>query len=323
MNWKQWLTFSCLLAGGAALSGCRQDMHNQPKFIPMRSSEFFSDGSSAREPVPGTVARGHLDADTYFYTGKVNGVDGKLMPFPVTKAVLERGEERYNIYCTPCHSRVGEGNGMIVQRGYRRAASLHDARLVEAPIGHFYDVMTNGWGAMPDYASQIEPQDRWAIAAYIRALQLSQNATLNDVPPEQRASIKTRQDLEAEFAGGALGQRERSPITTAGSTGGGVGQNTNVAPMTPTMGGTESNRVNRDVNEQSGGQEIQSARPAAQGQTGHAQGGDYSGTVEPRGHKGADRGQSSLPQGAWQSGPTQRVPQEGQAKPQGYSKEPK
>jgi mono/diheme cytochrome c family protein len=264
-------------------------MHNQPKFIPMRSSEFFADGSSARLPVPGTVARGHLDADTYFYTGKINGVDGTLLPFTATKAVLERGEERYNIYCTPCHSRVGEGNGMIVQRGYRRAASLHDARLREAPIGHFYDVMTNGWGAMPDYASQIEPQDRWAIAAYIRALQLSQNATLNDVPAEQRASLKTRQQLEAEFAGGALG----------------------------------TNRVSRDVNEQSGGQEIQSARPAVAGQTGHAQGGDSAGTVEPRGRKGEDRGQSSLPQGAWQSGPTQRVPQEGQAKPQGYSKEPK
>ncbi len=209
MNWKRLLPLSILLAGGAVLGGCRQDMHNQPKYIPYRPSEFFADGSSARVPVTGTVARGHLNADTYLYTGKINGQDGTLLPFPATKVVLERGEERFNIYCTPCHSRVGDGNGMIVQRGYRRAASLHDSRLVGAPIGHFFDVMTNGWGAMPDYAAQIDTRDRWAIAAYIRALQLSQNATMNDVPADERSNVKTRQELEAEFAGGELGIREK------------------------------------------------------------------------------------------------------------------
>lgn len=323
MHSKRLLMTLCLTAIAAVLSGCRQDMHNQPKYIPLRPSEFFSNGSSARMPVPGTVARGHLDADTYFYTGKINGVDGTLLPFTATKAVLDRGEERYNIYCTPCHSRVGEGNGMIVQRGYRRAASLHEARLLQAPIGHFYDVISNGWGAMPDYSAQIDPPDRWAIAAYIRALQLSQNASVNDVPADLRGSIKTRQQLEAEFGGGVLGQRERSPMTTTGSTSAGTGQNTHIGPMTPTMGGTQSNTINRDVNEQGGGQMIQSARPHPQGQTGHAQGGDYSGTVAPRSDKGVSRGQTSLPQGNWQSGPAQRSPQEGQVKPQGDSKEPK
>jgi hypothetical protein len=289
MNWKQALSFSLVLAGAAALSGCRQDMHNQPKYIPYRPSEFFADGSSARQPVLGTVARGELHADTYLYTGKVNGQDGTLMPFPVTRGVLERGEERYNIYCTPCHSRVGDGNGMIVQRGYRRAANLHDPRLQQAPIGHFYDVIAKGWGAMPDYSAQIDVRDRWAIAAYIRALQLSQNASVEDVPAEMRGQIKTRAQVAQAVEGG------EAAVTT----------------------------VSRNVNEQAGGQAIKSARPEVEGQGGQPQGGDYSGTAAPRGKKGAERGQSSLPQGAWQSGPSQKTPQTGQAKPQGDSKEPK
>lgn len=175
-----------MLSVAVFLAACRQDMHDQPKYIPLRSSEFFADGRSARAPVEGTVARGHLRDDEHFYTGKVNGVLAETLPFSATRAVLERGQERYNIYCAPCHSRLGDGNGAIVQRGYRRPESFHAERLRKAPVGHYFDAMTRGFGAMPDFASQISPQDRWAIAAYIRALQLSQNATLEDVPESER-----------------------------------------------------------------------------------------------------------------------------------------
>lgn len=166
------------MLGAIALTGCgvRLDMHVQPKMKAYRQSDFFPDGRSARPLVPGTVARGQLREDTYLYTGFINGKEGDVMPFPVTEEVLKRGQERFNIYCTPCHSRLGDGNGMIVQRGFRRPPSYQDPRLLNAPIGHFYDVITNGFGAMPDYAAQVAPHDRWAIAAYIRALQLSQRA---------------------------------------------------------------------------------------------------------------------------------------------------
>ena len=169
-----------------ALAACRLDMHVDPKFKPLAQSDFFEDGRASRDLVPGTIARGHLRADTYFYTGMVGKDPGDMMPFPATRQVLERGHERFNIYCSPCHSRLGDGNGMIVQRGFRRPPSFYDPRLRSAPLGHFFDVMTNGFGAMPDYAAQVPPQDRWAIAAYIRALQFSQSATMADVPPGQQ-----------------------------------------------------------------------------------------------------------------------------------------
>lgn len=169
-----------------ALAGCRQDMHNQPKYIPLRSSDFFSDGSSARPLVEDTVARGTLEDDEVFYTGKSGGQLVNELPFPLTQQVLDRGQERFNIFCSPCHDKTGNGNGMIVQRGYRQPPSYHIDRLREAPLGHFFDVMTNGFGAMPDYRAQIQPRDRWAIAAYIRALQLSEHATIDDVPPAER-----------------------------------------------------------------------------------------------------------------------------------------
>lgn len=165
-----------------ALAGCRQDMHDQPRYKPLAESHFYDDLRSGRQPVEGTVARGQLYEDTYFYTGKVGGNPADLMPFPVTMDVLKRGEQRFNIYCAPCHSRIGDGNGMIPQRGYRHPPSYHIDRLRKAPLGYFFDVMTNGFGAMPEYASQIPPRDRWCIVAYIRALQLSQNATMADVP---------------------------------------------------------------------------------------------------------------------------------------------
>ncbi|HWK08439.1 MAG TPA: cytochrome c [Vicinamibacterales bacterium] len=174
----------CLL-----LAACRQDMHNQPKYIPLRDSDFFTNGSSARPLPADTVARGTLEDDAAFYTGKENGADVTELPVPLTEQLLDRGEQRYNIYCSPCHDRSGSGEGMIVRRGYKQPPSYHIDRLRQAPIGHFFDVMTNGFGAMPDYRAQIQPRDRWAIAAYIRALQLSEHASESDVPAEDRAKL--------------------------------------------------------------------------------------------------------------------------------------
>ena len=169
------------------LSACRLDMHVQPKENPLSKSDFYADQRSERPPVEGTVARDDLRADTYFYTGKIGSNPGDVMPFPITKAVLDRGRERFNIYCAPCHSRLGDGNGFVPSRGFtRKPPSFHIARLEKAPLGYFFDVISNGFGIMPDYASQIAPRDRWDIIAYIRALQLSQNATMSDVPAGQQ-----------------------------------------------------------------------------------------------------------------------------------------
>jgi mono/diheme cytochrome c family protein len=180
------ISVAAALASVAVLSACRLDMQVQPKQNPLSHSDFFADQRSERPPVEGTVARGQLHEDTYFYTGKSGSDPGNYMPFPVTKEVLERGRERYNIYCVPCHSLVGDGNGFIPSRGFaRKPPSYHIERLQKAPLGYFYDVMTSGFGIMPDYASQISPQDRWKIVAYIRALQLSQSATRADVPSGQ------------------------------------------------------------------------------------------------------------------------------------------
>jgi len=181
LQYISWLGLLAVLA----LLGCRQDMHDQPRFKPLAESDFYPDLRSARTPVDGTVARGQLHEDSYLYTGKFGNNPGDYMPFPVTADVLARGRERFNIYCAPCHSRLGDGNGMIVQRGFRAPPSYHTERLRKAPLGYFFDVMTNGFGAMPEYATQIPPRDRWCIVAYIRALQLSQGATMGDVPSGQ------------------------------------------------------------------------------------------------------------------------------------------
>ena len=167
-------------------------MHDQPKYVPLRQSSFFGDDRSARPMVPGTVARGRLHEDALLYTGKVNagGADADTFPFPITADTLARGRERFNIYCSPCHGRTGQGDGMVVRRGYRRPPSYHQDRLRSAPVGHFFDVITNGFGAMPDYAAQITPEDRWAIIAYVRALQLSEHATINDVPAGEREKLR-------------------------------------------------------------------------------------------------------------------------------------
>jgi len=178
-----------LLASGLALVGCRQDMHNQPRYKPLAATDFFGDGRSARPLVDGTVARGYLRIDSARYTGKVKGQEVDTFPFAITRADVLRGQERYNIYCSPCHSRIGDGNGMVVRRGFRQAASYHTQRLINAPVGHFFDVMTNGYGAMPSYASRVEPDDRWRIAAYIRVLQFSENAHVDDVPADQRSKL--------------------------------------------------------------------------------------------------------------------------------------
>lgn len=179
------------MVGAAAVlaAACRQDMHNQPKYTPLRESVFFSDGSSARPLVEGTIARGTLQEDTAFFTGKVGDQFVADLPFPLTQEVLDRGEERYNIFCAPCHDRLGTGNGMVVQRGYRQPPSYHIDRLRAVELGYFVDVMTNGFGVMPDYRAQLTPRDRWNVAAYIRALQLSRSAQASDVPGGDPAKV--------------------------------------------------------------------------------------------------------------------------------------
>src|SRR5258708_34355008 len=171
------------------LPSCRQKMASQPSYRPLEQSDFFADGMSARTRVPGTVARGELVIDDFLHTGKVGGKDGDGFPFPVTADVMNRGQERFNIYCSECHGRLGDGNGMIPSRGFRRPPSFHTETLRTAKTGHFFDVMTNGFGSMSSYAPQVPVKDRWAIIAYVRALQLSQNSTINDVPADQRAAL--------------------------------------------------------------------------------------------------------------------------------------
>ena len=169
--------------------GCRQDMHDAPSYDPLQATTFFPNGQSSRMPVANTVARGQLREDDHLNTGKVGGQLANEFPMPVTAEVMARGRERFTVFCTPCHGATGEGNGIIVQRGFRRPPSYHEERLRTVPVGYFFDVMTNGFGAMQDYASQVPVADRWAIAAYIRALQLSQGATVADVPADRRAEL--------------------------------------------------------------------------------------------------------------------------------------
>ena len=168
-------------------------MHDQPKYTPYRPSAFFGDARSARPVIEGTVAQGQLYEDELLYTGKVGGQPATVFPFPVDMGVMQRGRERYDIYCSPCHGLTGEGDGMVVQRGYRRPPSFNIERLRQVPPGHVYDVITNGFGAMPDYAAQVPVRDRWAITAYIRALQLSQGAGAADLSAEGRAAIDKAQ----------------------------------------------------------------------------------------------------------------------------------
>ncbi len=170
-----------------------QIMASQPKYKPLQDSESFDDGMSARPLISDTVARGQLRDDTLLYTGKLpDGTLANVFPFPVTRELLERGQQRFNIFCAPCHGRVGNGNGLVAQRGYPRPPSFHTDALRAASLGHFFEVMTNGFGVMPSYADQVPARDRWAIIAYIRALQLSQHATLGDVPADERQKLESR-----------------------------------------------------------------------------------------------------------------------------------
>jgi mono/diheme cytochrome c family protein len=184
--------FVCFALAGAALAapGCRQDMQNQPKYKPLRPSRFFADGRSAR-PIPrGSVARDELNDTDVLHTGLDDGTFATRFPVQVTRPLLQRGEERYNIYCTPCHGFLGDGNGMIARRGFKWPANLHTERLRNAPPGYLFQVVSNGYGAMPAYRSQIAPDDRWAVLAYVRALQLSRNATFADVDSKGRAELE-------------------------------------------------------------------------------------------------------------------------------------
>jgi mono/diheme cytochrome c family protein len=170
-------------------AGCRQDMHDTPRYESLEASTFHADGRASRQAPVGTVARGWLREDEVLYTGRANGELVSEFPFPISAPDMARGRDRYNIYCTPCHGVLGDGQGMVVQRGLRRAASYHQDRLRDEKVGYFYDVVTNGFGAMQGYAEQIPVRDRWLIVAYVRALQLSQHATMAEVPADRQGPL--------------------------------------------------------------------------------------------------------------------------------------
>jgi len=180
---------ACLLLACLTLAACRQDMHDAPSYDPLQATTFFADGRASRTPVANTVARGQLREDTHLYQGRVDGQLATALPMPLTAELMARGQERFNVFCSPCHGRTGSGDGMVVQRGFRAPPSYHEERLRQVPVGYFFDVMTNGFGAMSDYSAQVPVADRWAIAAYIRALQFSRRASVDDVPAERRAEL--------------------------------------------------------------------------------------------------------------------------------------
>ena len=189
MSWTDTGLFIVILLAVSA-AGCRSDMQHTPRANTFRPSRFFEDKLSARPLVAGTVPQGSLADDEVLYNGTANGQLTTVFPFPVTREILQRGQERFNIFCAPCHGRTGDGGGVIVHRGFRRPPTYHQDRLRKAPVGHFYDVITHGFGSMYDYADRTTPRDRWAIIAYIRALQFSQNATLAEVPGDKRDQLR-------------------------------------------------------------------------------------------------------------------------------------
>ena len=205
-----------LLLAVVVAAGCRQDMHDAPRYEAFEASSTFPNGSASRTAPAGTVARGWLREDEALYTGKVGGQPVAEFPFPIAAADLQRGQARFNIYCTPCHGRLGDGQGMVVQRGLRQAASYHQDRLREEKVGYFYDVVTNGFGAMQGYAEQIPVRDRWLIVAYVRTLQLSQHAAVADVPTDGRAQLEK---MAAETPGATTQKPAASADAPAGQGG--------------------------------------------------------------------------------------------------------
>lgn len=188
MSQKLLALVACLAA--PLFAGCRQDMHDQPRLKPFAKSAFFADQRAMRPLVPNTVARGRLYEDTHMNLGKVDGKDAETFPMPITKEILARGRERFGVYCINCHGMLGDGDGMIVSRGLKRPPSYHIDRLRQAPPGYIFGVITNGFGVMYDLSDRIRPEDRWAITAYVRALQQSQNSTLEDVPASERDRLQ-------------------------------------------------------------------------------------------------------------------------------------
>ena len=182
--------FAVVALAALALTACRQDMHDQPRYEPLEANPFFADRRASRPQVAGTVARGQLREDEHFYYGTVNGEPVASFPAPVTRAMIEHGRQRFEIFCTPCHGRLGNGDGMVAQRGFRHPPTYHSEPLREAPVGHFFDVITNGFGSMYSFNDRIPPEDRWAIIAYIRTLQFSQAAPLNELPAAVRQEFE-------------------------------------------------------------------------------------------------------------------------------------
>ena len=203
-----------LFAAASFVAGCRQDMHDSPRYEAFEANSTFADNRASRTAPTGTVARGWLRDDEALYTGKLAGQPVDEYPFPIGRAELQRGQERFNIYCTPCHGKLGDGNGMVVQRGLRQAASYHQDRLRQEKLGYFYDVIANGFGAMQGYAEQIPVRDRWLIVAYVRTLQLSQHASVNDVPADQRGAL----DAAPAAAGAPVERPGAEPGTPAAGT---------------------------------------------------------------------------------------------------------
>ncbi|HET8796855.1 MAG TPA: cytochrome c [Thermoanaerobaculia bacterium] len=206
---KHGVRLAVLALALVALTACRQKMANQARYDPLERSDFFADGMAARPRIEGTVARGEISGNPFLDSGKIDGRIADGFPLPVTRELIDRGHSRFDIYCAQCHGRIGDGNGMIPSRGYRRPPSFHTDKLRTAPTGHFFDVMTNGFGAMPPYRTMINTHDRWAIVAYIRALQLSQNTSAADLDDAARAKLVLSGveglDAPAEPAHGAEG----------------------------------------------------------------------------------------------------------------------
>lgn len=198
MSTEKMRVLAMLVLLAVVTAGCRQDMHDAPRYEAFEASATFADNRASRTPPVGTVPRGWLRDDEALYTGKLAGQLVDEFPFAIAHADLVRGQQRFNIYCTPCHGALGDGNGMVVQRGLRQAASFHQDRLRQERVGYVFDVITNGFGAMPDYAAQIPVRDRWLIVAYVRALQLSQHASVSDLPADQRAALEAAESTSAE-----------------------------------------------------------------------------------------------------------------------------